>query len=278
MTTHSFSTTTFLVVDQVPDRLPALPESSIRSAKPQPHLPPWLARYQVQSKEEVDKEIKWLRYILREQGFSVDDIHEIVSTILSVSGGDMELAVGAVDFCRLFVNMEFSSQMNKDLLLAAVLHYTECAQARRQGLDADLLLFSAVQQPQLHQQVFALPPAEEDPAAAARVHLSPHVREIAKGAAALKRAEMISQAVQTLTPDQAASIRGLMLSVMDDWRSLAIGCVASLYRLEGILAHGAPEFLDRTPEMVKTAREALRVHAVLAEQLGMHRLKGRIED
>jgi ppGpp synthetase/RelA/SpoT-type nucleotidyltranferase len=62
---------------------------------------------------------------------------------------------------------------------------------------------------------------------------------------------------------------------------LAIRCVACLYRLEGILHHtgvGSAEYMTRTPEMVQTAREAVRVYATLAQRLGMHRLKSAIEE
>lgn len=109
------------------------------------------------------------------------------------------------------------------------------------------------------------------------------VLQIAKGAARIKRAEILAHAVaglgSALTETDASRLRGLLLSVMDDWRSLAIRCVACLYRLEGILLYTeATEYMERTPEMVQTAREAIRVYATLAQRLGMHRLKSTIEE
>jgi ppGpp synthetase/RelA/SpoT-type nucleotidyltranferase len=111
------------------------------------------------------------------------------------------------------------------------------------------------------------------------------VLEIAQGAARIKRAEILAHAVvhtdSVLTDTDASRLRGLLLSVMDDWRSLAIRCVACLYRLEGILHHtgvGSSQYMERTPEMVKAAREAVRVYATLAQRLGMHRLKSAIEE
>jgi hypothetical protein len=96
--------------------------------------------------------------------------------------------------------------------------------------------------------------------------LDDEVLKIAVGAARIKRAEILARAVvnvdSVLTDADASRLRGMLLSVMDDWRSLAIRCVACLYRLEGILHHtgvGSAEYMTRTPEMVQTAREAVRV-------------------
>jgi len=155
---------------------------------------------------------------------------------------------------------------------------------------------------------------------------------IAQGAARIKRAEIMAAAVMAaaaaadhhdrkkengeitsvelsanmaLTPQDAQTQQGLLLSVMDDWRSFAIRCVAALYRLEGILqqqqqqqaqrlpsssqpalgrdvdgshARQQQRFNDRTPEIVQTARGALRVYATLAQRLGMYPLKAMIEE
>jgi ppGpp synthetase/RelA/SpoT-type nucleotidyltranferase len=127
---------------------------------------------------------------------------------------------------------------------------------------------------------------------------------IAHGAARIKRAEILAHVVlgQQKKPGRSSSsdiaplsreeigrVRGLLLSVMDDWRSLAIRCVACLYRLQGILktleaeddgdCRNNPSLVDteRTPLMVREAREAMHVYGPLAEQLGFHRLKSAIE-
>ena len=67
------------------------------------------------------------------------------------------------------------------------------------------------------------------------------VWKIARGAAQIKRAEVLARAVNeksapaVLTEPEASRIRGLLLTVNDfDWRSLMLRCVACLYRLEGI--------------------------------------------
>lgn len=133
------------------------------------------------------------------------------------------------------------------------------------------------------------------------------VWKIARGAAQIKRAEVLARAVEsngnnrndnetkskadftqtvaTLTSEEASRIRGLMLTVDGfDWRSLMIRCVACLYRLEGILESSSDDCdssapgLRRSPEVIRTAREGIRVFATLAQQLGLHSLKNRIED
>lgn len=113
------------------------------------------------------------------------------------------------------------------------------------------------------------------------------VWKIARGAAQIKRAEILARAVGTknrqssgvLSYEEASRIRGLLLTVDDfDWRSLMIRCVACVYRLEGILDDDNNSFLHRTPEIVITAREGLRIYATLAQQLGLGKLKARIED
>lgn len=118
--------------------------------------------------------------------------------------------------------------------------------------------------------------------------VDPEAAMIARGAARLKRAEMLAQAVRGVadgravwTQDEASQMRGMLLSMMEDWRALALRCVACLFRLEGILyviGQGSSLYTERSFEMVQAAREALRVHAVLAQRLGMHRLKARIEE
>ena len=119
---------------------------------------------------------------------------------------------------------------------------------------------------------------------------------IAQATATIKRAELLADTVafasatdperlgdgQTLrvrgpTPslDEADTLRSLLISVSEDWRGLAIRSVACLYRLRGIVQFGGGE---RTPEVAKAAREAVRVYAPIAGRLGMHRLKANLEE
>lgn len=113
--------------------------------------------------------------------------------------------------------------------------------------------------------------------------LGEEVMRIAAGAARIKQVEIVAHAVlgEAGIPsmEEASRLRGLLLSVMDDWRALAIRSAASLYRLEGIFNsnRGTAEYLERTPQVVQTARDALRIYAPLAQRLGMHRLKSQLE-
>ena len=75
--------------------------------------------------------------------------------------------------------------------------------------------------------------------------------------------------------DEADTLRSLLISVSEDWRGLAIRSVACLYRLRGIVQFGGGE---RTSEVAKAAREAVRVYAPIAGRLGMHRLKANLEE
>jgi (p)ppGpp synthase/HD superfamily hydrolase len=82
-------------------------------------------------------------------------------------------------------------------------------------------------------------------------------------------------------PQRENQIQSLLLSVTHDFRGLAIRSAACLYRLEGILLQsraGTSEYLVRTPETIRAAKEGMRVYAILAERLGMQQLKAKIED
>jgi len=119
---------------------------------------------------------------------------------------------------------------------------------------------------------------------------------IAQATARIKRAELLADTVAfasaanperlgdgrdlrvrgpTPSLDEADTLRSLLISVSEDWRGLAIRSVACLYRLRGIVQFGGGE---RTPEVAKAAREAVRVYAPIAGRLGMHRLKADLEE
>lgn len=132
---------------------------------------------------------------------------------------------------------------------------------------------------------------------------SREVWKIARGAAQIKRAEALARAVESegkqrqnvsphrtnlkavLSAEEASRIRGLLLTVDGfDWRALVIRCVACLYRLEGVLGGGSGDSysshsnVQRSPAVIRAAREGLHVFATLAQQLGLHSLKNQIED
>lgn len=119
---------------------------------------------------------------------------------------------------------------------------------------------------------------------------------IAEATARIKKAELLADTVafasstnpeglaksQDLTVrgptpsiDEADTLRSLLISVSEDWRGLAIRSVACLYRLRGIVQFGGGE---RSSEVAKAAREAVRVYAPIAGRLGMHRLKNNLEE
>ena len=340
--------------------------------------PPWLDGYLDSSAEpdkaEVEDQVEWLEYELLEEGFAVTDIQEIVKGIYTVTAGDLSLVTGTLEFLRLLLslkqgeNEEYDTPsklseggfVNKDIILAAIIHYADCIAARRNGLHeiVEDLLFGREQENEKHffrdtegagieSAALLLPSTrqdtdnETDPSpsddpvptndppssdfssdtATTEVLLDDGLPafldlsgtedgsienvvalQVARDAARIKRAEILTQVVRSgpklegkehnlaeplsWTAAESAKVRGLLLSVGEDWRALALRCVASLYRLEGISkrmdhpVHGASvaDYLERTPQMVQTAREAMRVYATLAQRLGMHRLKTRIEE
>jgi len=123
--------------------------------------------------------------------------------------------------------------------------------------------------------------------------------KISKSAARVKQAEIMSHSVLPTTVTRAtpsladaASLHGLLLSISEDWRALAIRSTACLYRLRGLLYHEHSSSLSfyglsaesgslgnySNSHIVREAREALYVYAPIAERLGMHRLKSELEN
>jgi ppGpp synthetase/RelA/SpoT-type nucleotidyltranferase len=129
---------------------------------------------------------------------------------------------------------------------------------------------------------------------------------IYESTARVKRAEIMSHSLLpkritsvTPSPTDAASLRGLLLSMAEDWRALAIRSSASLYRLRGIVQHeqsitdfdpsiakfsissddqNYARYMHLNIQNVREAREAMQVYAPLAGRLGMHRLKSELEN
>eukprot|EP00529_Nitzschia_sp_RCC80_P015384 CAMPEP_0113517036 /NCGR_PEP_ID=MMETSP0014_2-20120614/41966_1 /TAXON_ID=2857 /ORGANISM="Nitzschia sp." /LENGTH=694 /DNA_ID=CAMNT_0000414049 /DNA_START=371 /DNA_END=2456 /DNA_ORIENTATION=+ /assembly_acc=CAM_ASM_000159 len=105
---------------------------------------------------------------------------------------------------------------------------------------------------------------------------------LAEQASRLKRAEIMATVLLDgpLTTTESSSIANLLVSISDDWRALAIRCVASLYRLDGLVSsmpHGTGEYLPRSQEATLTAKDSLRIYASLAQRLGLQRLKSNLE-
>jgi ppGpp synthetase/RelA/SpoT-type nucleotidyltranferase len=103
---------------------------------------------------------------------------------------------------------------------------------------------------------------------------SEEVLELAGAASQIKRAEIVSEVVLARKGKQDHDkIQNLLVSVGgEDWRALAIRCIASLYRLQ------ASDPVQRIPESIATARSAMHVYAPLAQRMGLHVLKTRLEN
>lgn len=289
-------------------------EPSTREEPKQENLPPWLSQYGHFSLSEVKEQIQWLEYQLMEQGFLVADITQVVTAVDRVAAEDAELAAGLLDFLRLLLSLRQDESgaffVTTPVLLASILHYADCVAARRRGIP-DALKEALLRQTSTFRKVEFLETAssalactqqEPPPLGNSRVPVvkgrttlepspyEPEVRIICKGAARVKRAECLAHAVlqnHGVTQTQASRLRDFYLMCMDqDWRSLAIRVAACLYRLEGLLREeqeqpqqlGASEFAQKSPQVVQTAREAMRIYAPLAQRLGMHRLKAMIEE
>ena len=114
------------------------------------------------------------------------------------------------------------------------------------------------------------------------------IQSTVRDAARIKRVEILAQVLLPSTElsnnaQTSASLQNLLLSVTDDFRALCLRCVACLFRLEAILRqqqsdNGVDEFLLRSPETIRVAKDGIRVYAILAQRLGLRKLKSRIED
>lgn len=103
---------------------------------------------------------------------------------------------------------------------------------------------------------------------------SEEVLELAQIASQIKRAEIVSEVVLARNrPPDHDKLQNLLVSVGgEDWRALAIRCIASLYRLQ------ASDPFQRLPDSIAAARSAMHVYAPLAQRMGLHGLKTRLEN
>ena len=287
----------------------ALPENTnvkSNSKQKEDKLPPWLQRFSMHTREDAMIHLDWLEYALLEESFSFDDVAEIIQAVRSSSRGDISTLVGMIDFCRLILQVKESTEdffVTKHVLLASALHFRDCVTARKTGIYE--MVKGAIYGQQSNGYYRALPfsyepvnardatTASEDGISSslntvtnnhANDDYEDDVIRISRGAARVKRAEILAHAVLDVgripSKEESSRLRGLLLSVMDDWRALAIRAVACLYRLEGILQEckRVTEYVDLTHDVVKVTREALHVYAPLAQRLGMQRLKAKLED
>jgi ppGpp synthetase/RelA/SpoT-type nucleotidyltranferase len=139
------------------------------------------------------------------------------------------------------------------------------------------------------------------------------ILQLAQGASRIHRAELLARAVLTYSASSArrrlsesssssrdgdgneataSRLRDFYLSVMDDWRCLAIRVVACCYRLEGLLEQERQQQQEQHQKQRRrheqpqndaelrsiAAREALYIYAPLAQRLGLPpKVKAQIE-
>lgn len=297
--------------EEYPTSHPSAPENK------EVRLPPWISRHEGKDRSVVEQQVQWLEFSMLEQGFSPIDVRDVAVTLERASKQDPTTLAGIVEFLLLMLQLEEKPSdhhvfVTKEVVMACAIHYAECATARQEGVydvvreaiyrDRSLNWFlpahtaeaCVVDDPmteyfdvELRKPSASIIRIEDDGLESSQKSSDgskdDEVSRIVLGAARLKRAEIMAHTVlgnRSLTKEEASRLRGLLLSVMDDWRSLAIRAVACQYRLEGVLReteHGVKQYV-RTPELVRMAKEAMHVFAPLAQRLGMQRLKAKIED
>jgi ppGpp synthetase/RelA/SpoT-type nucleotidyltranferase len=262
-------------------------------------LPPWLARYlQDDGDDEFlenkkPQQLEWLEYsLLQKYKLPASDVREVMQLFHSITNNNEPLlARGILDFLKLVLDLEAGDHgevsrllVSKDFLIACMIHYADCIAMRiprRQSTDDQGVVVETTI-PTLLEASFSTEYPSPLCASLSVVSVEhPHKQaiSIAKGAARMKRFEFLAHKMLNKRHVYEQELRGLLLSVMDDWRSLALRCIACLYRLEGIIEYQKQIHNDElTPMAVYTSREAIRVFATLAQRLGMQRLKARIEE
>jgi len=316
--------------------------------------------------------------------FSKADVRDVIRAIywcasLNIEDRNMSQKVskivGSVAFCRLLLKLEdetFDINKNngkrkgknnktvkdnksylitKDVLLASILHYSECVDIRYDGVNNEVrksLLANFVHENDVDSALVHLPTSNnlgmlttiaddkknENISEETTLVLSRNVNrdqtlqddssivmcssrettnnsnndtfenvfsheslEIANAATRLKRTEILTSVTLTsygdqhkrrrpLKKEEYAAVRDLLVSLTDDWRALAIRCVASLFRLEGILKHSkinsaTGQFSNhhsrRCVETTLAAKDSLQMYANLSQQMGLHRLQTQLE-
>lgn len=268
---------------------------------------------------EKAQELEWLEFKMLDQGFSPLDITDVTRTLERAANGDATLVAGMSEFCQLLLSLERKDVafVTKEVLMASAIHYADALEIEsvqkalyggggggavvsdhsslhwllpdsKEAQDDDPVMEYFDTQVTKSSSAIVLVECDEDPVFGTWKKKTDdndnddEVSRIVLGAARLKRAESMARTIlgNPLSTQEASRLRGLLLSVMDDWRSLGIRAVACLYRLQRHLkrGHGACDEYFRSRDAIRTAREALRVYAPLAQRLGMQQLKAKIED
>lgn len=269
-------------------------------------MPPWILRYENIGQNCIDEKFQWLECVMLDQGFSSLDILETFATIGHASGGEASLMAGIMDMLQLILRMEQKSTEtvgfnSKDVLLASAIHYAECIRAvntrEQDKVGKKILLKESIHDSLQASGSFSIPKVNISNSDVKDIilprsnnnnashSLDQEVSRIKEGAARIKQVEIMARVVlgarSSFSKEEAVKLRSLLLSYTDDWRSLGIRVVACQFRLESIILASTEKVANRyfrSPEDVRNAREALRVYAPLAQQLGMQQLKAEIED
>jgi ppGpp synthetase/RelA/SpoT-type nucleotidyltranferase len=305
-------------------------------------LPPWLQRYQTMKPEQVQTDTEWLEVALLEHHqFTASDVSDIIKAIYVACHGDVPKIIGCISFCKLLLQLEDQDStatrkptnylVSKDVILASILHYSECVSARYEGLyeqvqnvdtnndKRETSLLSSSSSSSSSSSLYQLAgvdmddneqPGRGDDAnnntnanriLSLRARLS-NINDdknnnndnekalgiftadslrLARSASQIKRAEILATVISSDNrPFHKRSyddIRDLLVSLSDDWRALAIRCVASLYRLEGVVDVTVGTGREYLKDATLTARDSLRIYSPLAERMGLHRLKAQLE-
>ena len=105
-------------------------------ATPKAELPLWLKRLERYSEEDAMIHLDWLEYALLEEGFTFEEVFEVIQAVKRTSDGDVARTVGAIDFLRLILQLNEDGDMfcTKQVLLASVLHFSDCITVRETGV------------------------------------------------------------------------------------------------------------------------------------------------
>lgn len=282
-------------------------------------FPPWLRRSEQSTPELVESEIDAVIIALAEHQFSEGDISDIIRAIYLSAAGDVRLLNGSAEFCKLILRLEepgerYNLLVTKDVILASILHYSECVAAREDGIYQKVQKAIGMEGKGLQHDKQRILPGSSDNSKAEMEETNIGDEEIfpkssvslrrklsnpdklgidvfslealrlAEEASRIKGAEILTDIVLTdsraLTRAEYRDINNMLLTVTRDWRALAIRCVASLYRLESFLWDmplGTGEYLRRDTAATLNARYSMRVYANLSQRMGLHRLQSQLE-
>jgi len=238
---------------------------------PSDDMPPWLINQRGLS---VEKTLDELIQAMSDSYLSEKDSNVIIAAVKDASRDDPDKLTRVAEFCLILVE---TMEMDVDTIVAAAFHFCLCVTAREQSKiqSRGSLL------PTFWDSDFSFLTAGVE-------YYGEDAVKILNDSTKLKRTEILATSVVVnaaksagrtiLDSKDSENMRFLLLSEMDDWRALAIRSAACLYRLRGLINNASSGDGELNPETVRVAREAFRIYAPLASQLGMQRLKNELEE